>query len=90
MCKLRLAVEPASANETDVKHNYYTRLKGHGVTSTAFRHSRFLCVLIGSTGVILIGDVITTSHCLVRVQLKGCQVEQLFVGNGCIQMSRFF
>ena len=33
------------------------------------------------TGVILIGDVITTNHCLVLTEMKGCQVRKWFAGN---------
>ena len=33
------------------------------------------------TGVVLVGDVIITYHCMVRAERKGCQVSEWFVGN---------
>ena len=41
-------------------------------------------------GVILIGDVNTTYHCLIPTQMKDCQVSKWFVGYVCIRISRIF
>ena len=33
------------------------------------------------TGVVLVGDVITTYHCMVLAERKECRVSEWFVGN---------
>ena len=34
-----------------------------------------------TVGVIVIGDVNTTDHCLILAEMKGCQVSKWCVGN---------